>query len=152
MLEFLPCAFYRAHDKVRICRVSARKHTANKKHMATMLFTVCQALAHGECGVSPCVNPQAHGEHRSRGSHADSAVRGLTAVIVCRVPESGTRQTQIFAVCHMADTRWTWFSRLASSGPFLFAVCPGKHTTKIIFAVCLSPAHSEHEKNSYFCF
>ena len=126
--------------------MSARKHTA------TMLFTVCQALARGERGVSPCVNPQAHGEHRSRGSHADSAVRGLTAVIVSRVPESSTRRT--------------WFSRHTPSGPFLFAVCPGWHTAnmdicrvrgprrtaKIMFVVWLSPAHGKHEKNSCFCF
>jgi len=114
----------------------------------------------------PCANPQAHGEHGSRGSHADSAVRGLTAVIVCRVPESDTRRTQIFAVCHMAGTRRTWFSRLAPSEPFLFAVCPGWHTAnmdicrvpgprrtaKIMFVVWLSPAHGKHEKNSCFCF
>jgi hypothetical protein len=160
VLESLPCAFYRAHSKERICRMTARKHTANNKHTATMLFAVCQALAHSERGVLPCVNPQAHGEHGSRDSHADSAVRRLTAVIVCRVPESGTRQTQIFAVCHMAGTRRTWFSRHAPSGPLLFVVCPGwhtanmdlcrvpgpRHTAKIMFVVCLSPAHGEHEK------
>jgi len=76
--ESLPCAFCRAHGKERIYRVSARKHTANKKHTATMLFTVCQALSHGERGVSPCVNPQAHGEHESHGSHA-----GLPSGTVC---------------------------------------------------------------------
>ena len=78
-----------------------------------MLFAVCQALAHGECGVSPCVNPQAHDEHGSRGSHADSAVKGLTAIIVCRVPESGTRQNPIFAVCQRFGIRRTFFCRQA---------------------------------------
>ena len=162
--ESLPCAVYRAHGKERICRMTARKHTANNKHTATMLFAVCQALAHGKCGVSPCANPQAHDEHGSRASHADSTVRRLTAVIICRVPESGTRRTQIFAVCHMAGTRRTWFSRHAPSGPFLFAVCPGRHTAnmdlcrvpgprhtvKIMFVVCLSLAHGEHEKKFMF--
>ena len=47
--ESLSCAFYRAHGKERICRVFARKHTVNKKHTATMLFAMCQVLAHGVC-------------------------------------------------------------------------------------------------------
>ena len=54
--ESLPCVFYRAHGKERICRVSTRKHTAKNKGTAnralrcvpspstrrTALFAVCQ--------------------------------------------------------------------------------------------------------------
>ena len=115
-------------------RVSTRRHTANMNHVARTRV----------CRQGPC--------------------DGLTAIIVCCVPESGTRRTQIFAVCHMAGTRRTWFSRHAPSGPLLFVVCLGWHTAnmdlcrvpgprhmpKIMFAVCLSPAHGEHEKKFMF--
>ena len=134
MPESLSCAFYRAHGKERICRVSTIKHMANNKHAATMLFVVCQPLAHGERGVSPCVNPQAHGEHGSRGLHTDSAVKGLTVVIVCRVPESGTRQTQIFTVCHMSGTRRTLFCRHA----------PSRALTDVIICRVCRVTHGKH--------
>ena len=140
MPEFLPCAFYRAHDKERICRVSARKHTA------TMLFAVCQALAHGDRGVSSCVNPQAHGEHRSRGSHADSAVRGLTAVIVCHVPESGTRRTQIFAVCHMAGTRRNGSPVTRHQGRFYLRVSREAHNKDYVCRVPQSSTRRTRKK------
>ena len=68
--EILLCAFYRTHGKEMICRVSSRKHTANKKHtengalrrVPSPMFAVCQSQAHGKLQFSPCAQRQAHGE------------------------------------------------------------------------------------------
>ena len=106
--ESLPWAFYPAHGKERIffktckeriCRVSARKHTA------TMLFAVCQVLAHDERGVSPCVNPQAHGEHESHGLHAGLPSRDRVMAsrpslfTVCQSQAHGKLKSSQCAIC-----------------------------------------------------
>ena len=100
-------------------RVSTRRHTANMNHMARTRVS----------RQGPCA--------------------GLTAVIVCRVSESGTRRTQIFAVCHMSGTQRTLFCRHAPSRALtdviicrVFRVTYGKHGPHGKYCVCRVPQSS----------
>ena len=117
--ESLPWAFFRAHGKQMICRASARKHTANTKHTANRALRRVSNRRH-----------TANMNHVARTRVCrQGPCDGLTAIIVCCVPESGTRRTQIFAVCHMSGTR------------------------RRLCLPCASVQHTANtKKNSCFCF
>ena len=76
-----PCAKPYHTANVPFRRVSTHRHTVKINHVPGTRF----------CRQAPC--------------------HGLTAVNVCRVPESGTWRTPIFAVCSASGTRRTFFCR-----------------------------------------
>ena len=153
MPESLPCAFYRAHGKEKICRVSTRKHTANNKHTATMLFAVCQPagtwrtwitwLARGFCRQGP------HGRHClpcARVRHtANSNFRRVLSVrhtanfLLPSRPQT-TPDGHQYLSCVQSDTR--------QMCPFAVCLNLGTQQT-MVFVVCLRPAHGKHKEKFY---
>ena len=89
--QTLPSAFYRALGKEVVCRVSERKHSANKWHSTKRWFAECRTLGKDQiCRVT-------NNNTRQRAA----AVNGRQPpLILCRVSSPDTRQRGSFAECH----------------------------------------------------
>jgi len=121
-----PCAAYKTHGDPRLRRVPTLRHTAKLVPRGLPLtvvgcrttswrFVVCQDTAHGEHLSLPCasgkhtakVQPRVPDPNRcwTTLSLPCADVRHTTNTRLCRVPNTDTRQTQVFAVCRPLSTR-----------------------------------------------
>jgi len=170
--EFLPCAFYRAHNKEMICRVSARKHTANTTHTAnralhrvpspstrrTWRFAVCQPASTRRTWIT-CLALSSAVKDRVMASRP-------SLFAVCQSQAHGELKSSPCAICLAHGEHYSpvtrrqgrhYLSCVQVTAPSLFVVCPGwhtanmdlcrvpglRHTAKIVFAVCLSRKHKK---------
>ena len=130
--------FFWAHGKDTSCCVPQRKHMAKTKHSA-----------------NPTLRRVPSTRHTAKAQHVTGACscrpvpsRGVTEILLRRVPTRGTRQSLLFAVCRAPGTRrsrctvrWHW-------RPSAFAVCLERHTTNS--SLCRVPS-LWHTANSYLC-
>ena len=107
--QTLPSIFYQALGKDVVCRMSERKHSANKWHSAKMWFK-CRTLGKDQvCRVS-------NNNTRQRAA----AVNGRQPpLILYRVPSPDTRQRGSFAECHFLTLGKPYFFSLLTSKLFL---------------------------------
>ena len=108
VLKALPSARYRALDKVTICRVPTKRHSAKSRHSAKIGFA--------ECLITD--TRQTHLCRVPRGQHSTHSLtctlHTLAAPVACHgrycLPSArkGTLGKQNFAECLRLDTRQSW--------------------------------------------